>query len=157
MERDVRPGVAVETLTADVCWALLRTSELGRLAVAPDGCPDIFPVNFLVDHGSVVFRTAPGSKLTAALGGSRIAFEVDGSDAVAGKVWSVVLKGRLELVRTLADVTDTAALPLWPWHDAPKPCFVRIAPDDITGRRFVPTAPSRWDTAFPSLHPAAYE
>ena len=38
------------------CWALLRSQEVGRLAVAIANRPDIFPVNFVVDHASVVFR-----------------------------------------------------------------------------------------------------
>lgn len=49
-------------------WALLRQAVVGRLAVIVDGAPDNFPVNHQVDHGSVVFRTAAGTKLAGALG-----------------------------------------------------------------------------------------
>jgi nitroimidazol reductase NimA-like FMN-containing flavoprotein (pyridoxamine 5'-phosphate oxidase superfamily) len=48
-------------LSATESWALLRQTDVGRLAVIVDDRPDIFPVNYLVDHGSVVIRTAPGA------------------------------------------------------------------------------------------------
>ena len=124
-------------VTVHGCWALLRDSAVGRLAVVIDGRPDIFPVNFVVDHGSLVIRTAPGTKLAAAVHGASVAFEVDGYDAAAGEAWSVVVKGQVELVKTLQQAVDTVGLPLFPWHAAPKPCFIRIVPAEVTGRRFV--------------------
>jgi alkylation response protein AidB-like acyl-CoA dehydrogenase len=63
------PDTPVEILATDECWALLRSTEVGRLAVAIMNKPDIFPVNYLVDHGAVVFRTAEGTKLAAAYSG----------------------------------------------------------------------------------------
>jgi nitroimidazol reductase NimA-like FMN-containing flavoprotein (pyridoxamine 5'-phosphate oxidase superfamily) len=47
---------------------LLAERHLGRLALTdPDG-PVIFPVNYAVDEGAVVFRTDPGTKLDALAG-----------------------------------------------------------------------------------------
>ena len=43
--------------------------------------PDIFPINYVVDHGAVVFRTAEGTKLAAAVLGQGVAFEIDGYEA----------------------------------------------------------------------------
>src|SRR5688572_14464780 len=77
--------------------ALLRDSPVGRLAVVVDGVPDIFPVNHIVDHGTVVFRTAPGAKMNAAHAGP-VAFEVDGYDLSRGEAWSVVVHGTGRLV-----------------------------------------------------------
>jgi hypothetical protein len=118
------------------CWALLGTSEVGRLAVAIRNHPDIFPVNYVVDRGSVVFRTAEGTKLAAAVLGVSVAFEIDGYDRDAGDAWSVVLKGRAVEIERMQDVFEAADLPLFPWHAAPKHRFVRIEPDDVSGRRF---------------------
>jgi len=136
----------VTSLTVHACWALLRESQVGRLAVVVDGQPDIFPVNFVVDHGSVVVRTGPGTKLAAAAHGASVAFEADGYDAAVGEAWSVVVKGQVELVQTIQEMVDTVGLPLFSWHAAPKPCFVRVVPGEVTGRRFVVVAPARWDT-----------
>ncbi len=125
------------TLDPSESWALLREAEVGRLAVVTIDqlSPDIFPVNFVVDHGSVVFRTAPGTKLSAAVD-RPVAFEADGYAPDAGVAWSVVITGTAREVRKLHDVVDTIDLPLFPWHAAPKPRIVRIEPDQISGRRF---------------------
>ena len=83
----------IEVLSTNQCWELLRESPVGRLAVVVDGSPDIFPVNPVVDHGTIVFRTTAGTKLAAAKGRD-VAFEVDGYDAGTAQAWSVVVKGR---------------------------------------------------------------
>jgi len=56
---DLRTGT--EALAPNECWDLLRTADVGRLAAAVANRPDIFPVNFVVDNASVVFRTAEGT------------------------------------------------------------------------------------------------
>lgn len=124
-----------ETLTMSQAWALVRASVVGRLAVVVDDHPDIFPINHVVDHGSVVFRTAEGSKLHGALG-RPVAFEADGYDLETASAWSVVIKGRAREIRELEEATDALTLPLFPWHPTPKPRYLRIDPDTITGIRF---------------------
>ena len=137
-----RLGITI--LEANTCWELLRSSDVGRLAVSIGNHPDIFPVNFVVDHGTVVFRTAEGTKLAAAVLGEAVAFEVDGYDAEAGEAWSVVIKGRAIEIERMQDVFDALDLPLFPWHAAPKHRFVRIEPDDLSGRRFHVVDSSVW-------------
>ncbi|MEO8519210.1 MAG: pyridoxamine 5'-phosphate oxidase family protein [Dermatophilaceae bacterium] len=122
-------------LSESESWTLLREAVVGRLAVVVDDQPDIFPVNHLVDLGSVVFRTGPGTKLDAAVG-RQVAFEVDGYDLETSSAWSVVVKGKATRVSRLDDVLTVVSLPPFAWHSAPKPHFVRIEPDSITGRRF---------------------
>ncbi|GAB3589173.1 pyridoxamine 5'-phosphate oxidase family protein [Angustibacter peucedani] len=131
----------VEELHQHECWALVRGTAVGRLAVVLGDGPEIFPVNHVVDHGSVVFRTAAGTKLDAA-NGRRVAYEVDGIDVSTGTAWSVVLKGRAHSLVALHDVVDSFGLPLEAWQVGPKPVFVRVVVDTITGRRFTP----RWVT-----------
>jgi nitroimidazol reductase NimA-like FMN-containing flavoprotein (pyridoxamine 5'-phosphate oxidase superfamily) len=126
----------IEILDPSQCWALVREADVGRLGVSIANRPDIFPINFVVDHGTVVFRTAEGTKLAAAVLGTSVAFEVDGYDYVAGVAWSVVIKGRATEIERMQELFDAAELPLFPWHAAPKHRFVRIIPDEITGRRF---------------------
>ena len=92
MEQD-EPGI-VDTLSTHDCWTLLASATVGRLALVVNGRPEIFPVNHVVDHGSVVFRTSPGTKLAAIGDATPVAFEVDGLDVEAGIAWSVILKGR---------------------------------------------------------------
>jgi uncharacterized protein len=144
MTTDPREGIS--TLEHHECWALLRDAEVGRLAVAISNHPDIFPVNFVVDHGTVVFRTAEGTKLAAAVLGQAVAFEVDGYEPASGDAWSVVLKGRAVEVERMQEMFDALDLPLFPWHAAPKPRFVRIEPDDVSGRRFHVVDSTAWGT-----------
>jgi nitroimidazol reductase NimA-like FMN-containing flavoprotein (pyridoxamine 5'-phosphate oxidase superfamily) len=84
----------VEHLDSRQCWDLLRQVSVGRLAVKIDDHPDTFPVNYTVDHGTLVFRTAEGTKLGGALGETPAALEADGVDAVSGMAWSVVVRGK---------------------------------------------------------------
>jgi hypothetical protein len=42
-------------------------------------------------------------------------------------------------------MVDTVDLPLFPWHAAPKPCYLRIVPGEVTGRRFVVVPAAHWD------------
>ncbi|WP_137843759.1 pyridoxamine 5'-phosphate oxidase family protein [Microbacterium sp. 2FI] len=131
---DTTKGAVVRGLTEDECWDLLARCELGRLAVAVNGEPDVFPVNYVVDGPRVLFRTAPGSKLAELSVNPRVAFEVDEHDDTFGA--SVVLKGtasRLELQR---EIDEADALPLAPWIPTLKYRWVRITPISITGRRF---------------------
>jgi len=122
-------------LEPEVCWALLAAAEVGRLAVAVAGQPDVFPLNFAVVDETIVFRTAEGTKLLAVVVGPAVAFEVDGYDPVAGTAWSVVVKGEAEEVPTYEQLEDLA-FPVFPWSATPKGRFVRIRPTQISGRRF---------------------
>ena len=63
MDTDPRNGM--EILSESQCWDLLDEEVVGRLAVAPGGRPDIFPVNFITHDGAILFRTAEGSKLAS--------------------------------------------------------------------------------------------
>ncbi len=127
---------ASEVLSTSECWSRLRGTPVGRLAVVVHGHPDIFPVNHLVDHGSLLFRTAEGTKLAGAVG-HPVAFEVDGYGLDTGTAWSVVVKGLAAEVTRMDDVIDVMGYPLFPWHMSHKPHFIRIEPVSVTGRRYV--------------------
>jgi hypothetical protein len=126
------PTHEVETHEA---LALLRSVPVGRLAVVVDGVPDVFPVNHVVDHGTVVFRTAAGTKLSAAHR-RQVAFEVDGYDASKGEAWSVVVHGSARVVYEAEEAIEALRLPIFPWQSGAKPQIVRLTPSSITGRRF---------------------
>ena len=126
----------MQILTQDECSELLGAADVGRLAIAIENVPDIFPINYVMDRGTVVFRTAEGTKLAAAVLGRGVAFEIDGCDAASGDAWSVVVKGAAVEIEKMYDLFDAQDLPLFPWHAGSKHRFVRIEPSEITGRRF---------------------
>ncbi len=136
----------VTILEPNECWQLLRTTEVGRLAVVVEDRPDIFPINFLVDHGTIVFRTAEGTKLASLSSDGMVAFEADGYDGDIRSAWSVVIKGRADEITRMHDLVETTTLPLFPWHSAPKAHFVRVVPDQISGRRFSVGDATAWLT-----------
>ena len=124
----------VTRLSEAEAWELLRSSSVGRLATVINRQPDIFPVNFVVEDSSVIFRTAEGSKLLQVTVNERVAFQADGWVTDTG--WSVVAKG------TAAEVEDPAERDrieqlLHPWVASVKTHVVRIDVDEIDGRRFV--------------------
>jgi len=132
-------------LGEDECWRMLARTDVGRLAVSVSGEPQIFPVNFVIDNRSVLFRTAEGTKLASLAVSARVAFEVDGFDAATGEAWSVVVRGAAKMLDKLNDVYAAQELPLFSWEATPKPVFVRITPRAITGRRVIAARAPRED------------
>jgi hypothetical protein len=126
---------ATEDLTEAECWGLVSQTVVGRLAVCLDGRAYIFPINFVGDQGSIVFRTAEGTKLSAARN-RHVVFEIDGYEAVQGVAWSVIIAGVAREIESDFEWSDVETFPLFPWHVAPKAHFVRIAAEEISGRRF---------------------
>ena len=124
---------ADEQLSAEECWNQLHSSGLGRLAIAAKGMVDIFPVNYLVHDGTILFRSAPGSKLAGLTAAPLVAFESDGFDGRWH--WSVVIHGRAIRLDNDAEIIESGVMDLVPWSDTPKFNYVRIVPTDITGRR----------------------
>lgn len=123
------------TLSPEDCWSLLRANEFGRLAYVDDGLPAIVPINYAVDGAQLVFRTAPGAKLSSILTHAHVAFEIDHIDDDAEVGCSVVVRGRACVVPA-DDELRLEQVRLRPWLDADKPVIVAIRPDHVTGRRY---------------------
>ena len=131
---DVRSGL--EVIGRDECLDLLRSEEVGRLGFVRHGAPLVLPVNYAMDGECVVFRTAPGSKLSAA-GRASACFEIDGFDREARHGWSVLVTGRLEEV-TEHQATELGRLRstgVTPWAPEGRHHWMRVVPAVISGRR----------------------
>jgi uncharacterized protein len=127
---------ATEILSESDCWELLDRADVGRLAVDIAGQPDIFPVNFIVHDGGIVFRSAAGTKLAGAVLNRFVAFEIDGYEPHGRTAWSVVVKGQARTIEKMEERFEAEELPLYPWLAWDKPNFVRIEPTVVTGRRY---------------------
>jgi len=114
---------------------LLAGSEIGRVIVSIDALPAALPVSYLVVDDSVVFRSAPGSKLTAAVRHTVVGFQVDEFDREQHTGWSVLVVGNSDVVTDEAEIAklDSAGVPSW-FPDA-LPHYVRIGLQRISGRR----------------------
>lgn len=124
----------ISILSQSECWDLVSSRTLGRLVTSVDGQPDIFPVNYVVQHRTVLFRTAEGTKLISAAINNNVLFEVDDHNVVGG--WSVIIKGMARSLRTDEEIEEAERGELLPWTATVKQHFVRIRPLSVTGRRF---------------------
>jgi len=130
----------LELLTEEEALELLPTVEVGRVGVTIGALPAIFPVNFRVIDGAIVFRTAPGSKLTAAANASVVAFEVDTHNSDSRTGWSVLVVGQSEVVHDLDVTFKVLDAGLEPYADGARSSIVRIEPTFVSGRRIVHAA-----------------
>lgn len=122
-----------EPLDVEESWKLLMRSGLGRLATAAGSQADIFVVNYLVDERTILFRSAPGSKLVELEEAPVVAFEVDGNDV--HRYWSVVIRGTAERMTDQTEIIRSGVLELASWSPSEKHEFVRIVPIAVTGRQ----------------------
>ena len=123
----------VGQMTTDECWEMLRANEFGRLAFHLAGEVHLTPINYAVDHDTLLFRTAEGSKLLGVVMNPDVAFEIDEFDEHHAR--SVVIRG---VARRLEENEEHRAenVPLRPWVPTLKYDVVEIRPTEITGRSF---------------------
>jgi nitroimidazol reductase NimA-like FMN-containing flavoprotein (pyridoxamine 5'-phosphate oxidase superfamily) len=127
-------GEPITILSESESWNLLSSVALGRFVTSVDGQPEIFPVNFVVQRRTVLFRTAEGTKLFSAVMNNRVAFEADDHNVSEG--WSVIVKGTAKVLYTTAEEEEAERAQLLPWTATLKRRYVRVLPSEITGRRF---------------------
>ena len=126
----------LEILPFGRCLELLATVPVGRVSFFADGEIVTLPVNHVVDGQAPVFRTAHGSKLSAAEGQDLVAFEADEYDEQTRSGWSVVDTGRAEVVYDEAEAERLGRLGLHPWVTAvEQPFWIRIRATSVSGRQ----------------------
>ena len=123
----------LEILDESECLALLASGSLGRVGVTIGALPAILPVNYTMSGSDIVFRTAPGTKLSAALRNTVVAFEVDYADWDRREGWSVLAIGEAEVVEP--DQVEADVQPFLPGLQY----LVRIRPEMLSGRRIAHT------------------
>jgi uncharacterized protein len=150
---------AIEQMPPHECWAAMRTVSLGRLGFSVDDEQEIFPLNYVIDQGTIVFRTSSSSRIGLCLDGRGVAFEADGfaEGVTDGRAWSVVVKGHAKAITGLYDGIAAAELPVHPLQPGDKPRLVRITADAVTGRRFPVVEGATWDTPTTAARRAAAE
>lgn len=127
-----RPEPVVEELDQEAALGLLAKHSVGRLGVGrPGAAPFLVPVNYTLLRGSVVFRSAPGTKLELIVT-EPVAFEVDHWDPDGRRGWSVVVEGlAYEASDREMEIED---LHLHPLFERQNSRWVRLMPQTISGR-----------------------
>jgi nitroimidazol reductase NimA-like FMN-containing flavoprotein (pyridoxamine 5'-phosphate oxidase superfamily) len=124
-------------LSPTECLDLLRTQQIGRVVFCDDRGPLALPVNFVVQDGTILLRTAPSNSVARHLReSSTCAFEVDAIEPELRAGWSVLVRGSASVVRHLSP--DPEAHWPGPWPAGSRHLLLRITPDELTGRRLVP-------------------
>ncbi len=128
--------VGLEILTHDECIELLASSVVGRVAFIEHGEPVILPVNIGLWNGAIVFSSAPGSKVDAALMLRTVAIEVDGWDETTHGGWSVVARGLATKVTEGREIESLDRLSVRSWirPGVPKH-WISVRISTVTGRR----------------------
>ncbi|MFD1930085.1 MULTISPECIES: helix-turn-helix domain-containing protein [Nonomuraea] len=125
----------LETLSREECIRLIAPGGVGRVAFDGLRGPTVVPVNYRMDEGTIVFRTAYGGPMdedlrTGIEGVERkVGFEVDRIDEATREGWSVLVQGPAH--------HDTTGPDVRPWAGGDRTLYVRIVPTQITGRRIV--------------------
>lgn len=123
-------------LTREECLTLLGREELGRVGVHLGELPAILPVNYALLGVDIVFRTAPGSKLSATMMQTLVSFEVDAASPDHANGWTVLVVGHAHEIRDRATRTTAEALGIQPWPPGTRSHLVRIASEHVSGRAF---------------------
>ena len=131
----IAAGVWMELLDPDECWSLLASATVGRLGVLVDSAPEIYPLNYVVDGRSVLFRSSQGAKLRGLDRNPSVCFEVDSINETDATGWSVMVKGRAAELHRPEDIARAETLPLRVWTIGQAGLWVQITPRDVTGRR----------------------
>ncbi len=122
----------LDRIEVDECIELLRSHSFGRVGLRLGDEPMVLPVFYAFSDGDLLFRTDVGTKMSAAVLGTRIAFELD--DVTGG--WSVLVVGHATEVRSPSPAAKQALERLDRyWVAGERERVVRIALEKVSGRR----------------------
>ncbi|HEV2451978.1 MAG TPA: pyridoxamine 5'-phosphate oxidase family protein [Streptosporangiaceae bacterium] len=131
----------LERLDEAECLRLISPGGVGRLAYSGRYGLTVFPVNYRVHEGSIVFRTAEysptGEDLRTGIADAeyRVAFEIDDIDLAAHEGWSVLIHGPAHHMDSLGEQALARETGVDPWAGGDRKHAIRITPVRITGRR----------------------
>ena len=101
----------------------------------------MFPVNYRLHAGAIVFRTAQdsptGEDLRTGIAHAeyQVAFEIDQIDEVTRDGWSVLIHGPAHHMSSAAERAAVLESGVEPWPGGSREHAISITPSRITGRR----------------------
>jgi nitroimidazol reductase NimA-like FMN-containing flavoprotein (pyridoxamine 5'-phosphate oxidase superfamily) len=134
----------IEELDEAECLRLISRGGIGRIAYQSRFGLAVLPVNYQVQDGAILFRTAEHSPidqdLRTGIAGATfsVAFEIDDIDVAARQGWSVLVHGGAHHIQPGAEREAALRAGVEPWPGGERELFVRIVPSRVTGRRIVP-------------------
>ncbi|KAB8195390.1 helix-turn-helix domain-containing protein [Nonomuraea phyllanthi] len=129
-----------EVLDQEACLRLIEPGGIGRVAFNGSHGPTVLPVNYTMCNGAIVFRTAAGGAMDRDLRSGmegvdiKIAFEIDQIDETNREGWSVLVQGPAHHVSP-DEADDVAGAEVTPWVGGERRLYIRIVPQQVSGRR----------------------
>lgn len=144
-------SAGLSALVESECRALLTTAEIGRVVISLGALPAALPVTYRVVDEAIVFRTSPGTKLTAAVDHAVVGFEVDELDPATRSGWSVLVVGTSRVVTDREELTKLEQAGVRSWLAEDPSHYVKIDMQRISGRRL--SQPAKLAVATRALGP----
>jgi transcriptional regulator with XRE-family HTH domain len=126
---------SLDTLDGNSCRDLIDPGGVGRVVFSEKRGPVAMPVNYQMLDGDVVFRTAALSSVTSDMALGHLSFEVDHLDDALAEGWSVLISGQGHVIVDSAELESAESLSVAPWAGGERNVYVRIVPQEVTGRR----------------------
>jgi nitroimidazol reductase NimA-like FMN-containing flavoprotein (pyridoxamine 5'-phosphate oxidase superfamily) len=134
---------ALEPLGEAECLRLISPGGIGRIAFTGRYGLTVFPVNYRLHDGAIVFRTAQdsptGEDLRTGIAHAeyQVAFEIDQIDQVTRDGWSVLIHGPAHHMSSDAEQAAVLESGVEPWPEGSREHAISITPTRITGRRLI--------------------
>jgi nitroimidazol reductase NimA-like FMN-containing flavoprotein (pyridoxamine 5'-phosphate oxidase superfamily) len=148
MPETTQPGSGqpvLERLDEAECLRLIASGGIGRIGYSGRYGPTVFPVNYRLYEGTIVFRTGQDSptdedlRTGIAHAEFKVAFEIDDINQAERAGWSVLVQGSAHHVESDAERASVLEAGVEPWAGGARELFVRVIPTRVTGRRVGPT------------------
>lgn len=123
------------------CLRLITPGGVGRIAFTGRYGPTVFPVNYKLHQGDIIFRTERNSATDEDLrtgiqdAGYRVAFEIDNFNHAQREGWSVLVHGAAYHMESDDERAAARESGVESWAGGDRDMFVRIVPSRLTGRR----------------------
>ena len=128
---EFRTSRGFTVLTRQDCMRLLERGGVGRIAVPGRPAPTMRPVNFALQDGCIVMRTADPALSAAASKALAASFEFDEIHNEDHRAWNVIVTGKLEALGDDGRL-DGRAVNAWAPSEGERSIALRIA--DVNGR-----------------------
>jgi len=119
-------------MSREECFERLNAEVLGRVGFNDEVGPVVLPVNYRIRDGSIVIATGLSTTFARFAVGKVVALEVEDVDPLTESGWTVLVRGRAEMVPH--DGMPAPEARPRPWAEGPRPLLIRIVPETVTGR-----------------------
>lgn len=120
---------------------LISSGSVGRIAFSGRYGLSVFPVNYKLHEGRIVFRTVrhspTGEDLRTGIAHAdfQVAFEIDEIDIATREGWSVLIQGPAHHMDSDSERAWVREAGVEPWPGGAREDAIAITPTRITGRR----------------------